>query len=65
MKGIPDQGSSGSVTGIGVNLVLVGRANFFEVTRGGELVDDRGVRGSIGSEQRLGGQCPILSRTIR
>lgn len=65
MKGVPDQGSSGPVTGAGVNLVLVGRVNFSEVTRGGKLADDRDVKGSIVSEQRLGGQCPILSRTIR
>lgn len=65
MEGTPDRGSLGSVTGIQVSSILVGRVISFGFTRRGELVSDRGVRGSIVSEQRLGGQCPVLFRTIR
>lgn len=60
MEGTLDRGSLGLVTGPQVSSILAGRVSSFGFTWRGELAGDRGVRGSIGSEQRLGGQCPTL-----
>jgi len=66
MKGTPDRGSLGSVTGTRRKPILVRRGISFEPNpRRRKPAGDRGVRGSIVSERCLGGQCPAPCRTIR
>jgi hypothetical protein len=66
MKGTPDRGSLGSVTGTRRKPILVRCGISFElIPRRKEPAGDVGVRGSIVSEWCLGGQCPTPYRAIR
>lgn len=63
MKDTPDRGSLDPVTRLQAKLILV-RSQVPSIFGEVSHMDDRGIRGSIGSVQRLGRQYPSLARSI-